>query len=569
MLYVRRLSPASSGRGTYALLFLDMDALTDMLADHDLIHGLCAVTDSAGNMVLSDGRFAPPAYEDGAHYDESAATTYLRVPIGNLGLQAHLSVRDGDIMGQIDRFSVFYRFLLLLFLTMLAALAAMLLTHFVRPLVRLLKTLGRKPLGEGVFLPIAEEIRRLDEQTTSLQRHVAQWEPLLRQSALRKLLRGEVLTDSEREIVRGDFPNPAQNHRAAIIGRVRGARCEGDEELLARRIAQALPTALACPVAPGTLCALVPVREGEEEESRALFAGLLESLNGAREGDADERADAFGICVGLYHAGEEGLRTSFEEATTLLDELRLWKNAALLFAGDERVASFDYRLSYQDLERLQNLLMQGDARGARRELTAISEANFARGGSNRQSRVISHQFYRDILGVLVRVAAQNRLLPLVRDALAYDPGLAHEDMIRQMAETFDSVCEIILSERGKADEALPQTIQRYIVGHFDDPELSLSALAAEFHMTESSFSKYFKAKVGVNFAVCLERLRMGEAEAMLLTQPLSVREIALRVGYANPPTFQKAFKRMHGVSPSEWSAARRARGAGQAGDCAR
>jgi AraC family transcriptional regulator of adaptative response / methylphosphotriester-DNA alkyltransferase methyltransferase len=47
---------------------------------------------------------------------------------------------------------------------------------------------------------------------------------------------------------------------------------------------------------------------------------------------------------------------------------------------------------------------------------------------------------------------------------------------------------------------------------------------------------------------------MQVAADMLATRSLTVREVAHRVGYRQPAQFAKAFRRHHGVAPSDYRA---------------
>ena len=51
---------------------------------------------------------------------------------------------------------------------------------------------------------------------------------------------------------------------------------------------------------------------------------------------------------------------------------------------------------------------------------------------------------------------------------------------------------------------------------------------------------------------------MERAAELLRTRGLTVREVAHRVGYRQPAQFAKAFRRHHGVAPSDFRATRRA-----------
>ena len=62
------------------------------------------------------------------------------------------------------------------------------------------------------------------------------------------------------------------------------------------------------------------------------------------------------------------------------------------------------------------------------------------------------------------------------------------------------------------------------------------------------------ADQGTTWREWLCEQRMRRAAELLAGAPFSVREVALGVGYRQPAQFAKAFRRVHGVSPSEFQA---------------
>jgi AraC-like DNA-binding protein len=69
------------------------------------------------------------------------------------------------------------------------------------------------------------------------------------------------------------------------------------------------------------------------------------------------------------------------------------------------------------------------------------------------------------------------------------------------------------------------------------------------------------AEIGATtFRDHLTTVRMRVAADMLSSRALTVREVAHRVGYRQPAQFAKAFRRHHGVTPSDFRAGARASG---------
>lgn len=116
-----------------------------------------------------------------------------------------------------------------------------------------------------------------------------------------------------------------------------------------------------------------------------------------------------------------------------------------------------------------------------------------------------------------------------------------EDIARTLCNLFHTDTE---------DPNLAATIEKYILHNYKDPSLCLNKISDEFQISESYFSHMFKEKTGVNFSVYLENIRMDEAAKLVRTTDSNLSELYIQVGYNNPATFRRAFKKIYGVTPS-------------------
>ncbi|MFW5490657.1 MAG: response regulator transcription factor [Desulfovibrio sp.] len=77
--------------------------------------------------------------------------------------------------------------------------------------------------------------------------------------------------------------------------------------------------------------------------------------------------------------------------------------------------------------------------------------------------------------------------------------------------------------------------------------------AAEFgHVSPSYLSRLFKKSTGENFVSYTTRLRMEQAKELLKQSDLPITAIALELSYNDVQYFYKSFKKMFGMSPSEY-----------------
>jgi len=81
---------------------------------------------------------------------------------------------------------------------------------------------------------------------------------------------------------------------------------------------------------------------------------------------------------------------------------------------------------------------------------------------------------------------------------------------------------------------------------------SVDALAAEYGMSRSHFSHFFRARTGLTPARVVTETRVREAARMLLAGHAPLRQIATACGFANPNHFNRVFRRFQHISPGAY-----------------
>jgi AraC-like DNA-binding protein/quercetin dioxygenase-like cupin family protein len=71
-------------------------------------------------------------------------------------------------------------------------------------------------------------------------------------------------------------------------------------------------------------------------------------------------------------------------------------------------------------------------------------------------------------------------------------------------------------------------------------------------LSQPYVARLFKTHAAETPYQYLTRLKMTEAADLLLHEPIGVKAVAARVGFADPYHFSRAFKRFHGASPSAY-----------------
>lgn len=82
--------------------------------------------------------------------------------------------------------------------------------------------------------------------------------------------------------------------------------------------------------------------------------------------------------------------------------------------------------------------------------------------------------------------------------------------------------------------------------------ISLSDLAEKLYISASTLSRHFKKKTGMYFAEYVNKVRMDYAVQELVYSDESITRIAVDSGFSNLSVFNRIFKDMYGMSPSQY-----------------
>ncbi len=97
-------------------------------------------------------------------------------------------------------------------------------------------------------------------------------------------------------------------------------------------------------------------------------------------------------------------------------------------------------------------------------------------------------------------------------------------------------------------------IEKLVALMRDDPtqRLPLSKMAQLVNLSRARLCYLFKSESGISASLYLKSLRMKEAAVLLSTTFLSVKEIMARVGLGDESHFVKDFKKIYGMTPTEY-----------------
>ncbi|MCL2821304.1 MAG: AraC family transcriptional regulator [Oscillospiraceae bacterium] len=83
-------------------------------------------------------------------------------------------------------------------------------------------------------------------------------------------------------------------------------------------------------------------------------------------------------------------------------------------------------------------------------------------------------------------------------------------------------------------------------------DVSLDTIASSVHLSKYHFVRIFKETLGISPMKCLLRVRLAEAKNLLGGSDLSIKDVAMAVGYENALTFSRVFRNSENISPTDY-----------------
>jgi len=128
-----------------------------------------------------------------------------------------------------------------------------------------------------------------------------------------------------------------------------------------------------------------------------------------------------------------------------------------------------------------------------------------------------------------------------------------EDVQEEILGIMEKLEYVIAEKAGKGGAAeIAFKMKQYIDENVYNPDLSLVHLSQQFDIPSKNVSSLFKEQFDIKFIDFLIHRRVELAKQLLQEKDDSVQEIGRSVGYLNPVSFNRVFKRIVGMTPGDY-----------------
>lgn len=132
-----------------------------------------------------------------------------------------------------------------------------------------------------------------------------------------------------------------------------------------------------------------------------------------------------------------------------------------------------------------------------------------------------------------------------------------EQLLQYYVNAIILLCTRSLSEITSAQDNInnnkPQYMLQYIQQHIHQPEcLKLALLADKFNISPKYVGRFFKRNFGEDYTQYLLRNRLKRVEDMLINTKMTIKEIAIQMGYVDSCYLNRLFTRQYGITPLQF-----------------
>lgn len=132
-------------------------------------------------------------------------------------------------------------------------------------------------------------------------------------------------------------------------------------------------------------------------------------------------------------------------------------------------------------------------------------------------------------------------------------NLPVKEIVQRAALKFHSIIQLFYAhQQTHVFDQKVSTIKKMLDSNLYEKNISLKAIAAELHISQTQVISIFKKAFNMTPYQYFAKRRIDIAASLLLNSSMQVREIAEALHYSDQPYFSNAFKKTMGMSPENY-----------------
>lgn len=473
-------------------------------------------------------------------------------------------IRSDEYYKEINRMMQIDTFIILLLLVSGVLLALYYSRKHYKPIKTILKTIS----GEKGYRKDEDEMQKINSSVKSIiltrEKYVNKYKNVIFQSRLLSILRdGKGAQTIEQLIDSFDEKFEFKAYMATTVSIIDYSEWYGgmdtatdeEEALLNCAISNVIEELLgsevgliSVPCKPGLVLYILGTNQADEEGKEHIKTALIKAQNISKND------------VGIYYTtlGSEmfsdinDLKVAYRtlQEFEMVDKTRKDDN---VFCDEIEWNQDTFRISELHEIQVENYIKSNNADDALRVIFGILDKLSA-----------PHTNYTDnfnyvkftLLGLFVRLSTNDNIDRIQEAFFNIDSGQgesATERLKKAVSSVVEYLCEFYANKAllEESDKIVDEVIE-YINQNYFNPEVNVNQLGRVFGISPNYLSKRFKLQTGEMLKDYLADVRIKQAKKELRTTNNKIADISRHVGFVELTSFNRAFKRYVGISPSQY-----------------
>ncbi|MFD0693209.1 response regulator [Paenibacillus sp. GCM10027628] len=281
-------------------------------------------------------------------------------------------------------------------------------------------------------------------------------------------------------------------------------------------------------------------------------------LKGDRAEDLEQRAQQLARkfkhledkLIGALYAGIGSVQDRIQEIAVSFAEAEQNKSYHHFLKNRPAMYTDTNGIGGHDRNKVTNFLKVGDSS----QIERFAREYIQEGGELEST----HKFFRHYL-IFDMIAAATQFIhesggdvkSFLQQLESVEEALLISNSLEELRTYAISILSLSFKHRDQISNKYGELLSKakdYIDRNYDNPDISLNAVAAYVNVSPSHFSGIFSQAAGQTFIDYLIKTRINKAKQLLKTTSAKSYEIAAMVGYNDPHYFNAVFKKATGVT---------------------
>lgn len=534
-----------------------------------------AILDEYDNVVFASQGFVlqddiRKAMDKGEATTEDGRYMVLAEQSNETGKQYVTMISYDEVWGALQLLRIGALLLVLLMILLGGVMIYYILKYNYSPVKRILTRLA--PAMEGKQLAV-DEFDSIDRVIQDISVEKAQYQSLIQQqnrqlknNFLRRLLMGEETVGLQYEealdtygiVFTGDLFVVILFYLEDVSALFEGESNINEQEMhrTVQFILQNVTEELAAEknrgylVDTGQMPALV-VSVSSESETRQVFEELARYT-------VDLMKQEFGVLcsasVSTLQRSYKGIAIAYQQALSAMElKLVLGSNMVILAEEEKEPPAGSYLFSLERQQRLINYINSGD------EKEALALTNHIMGNAVKANSMEMLRFLlMDFAATLTKLSDETD--EVTKQALEeMRCRLVNMETVAGARTDLEQGIRVLCYYNGtRNNQKIRTRVIQFVQEHYQDPALSVGAIAEQLGIYYSYLSSAFKEQHGGGILDYINSYRVEKAKELMKQHPgITVDAMAAQVGYTNVKTFSRCFKKQTGITPAQFRDAAR------------